>query len=111
MPVYPGRDNGPVKPGDYPRSAMRGQYTSAEFAGPIAALAGRPVIDKSGLTEKYSIFVYYAPPAPPSGPPPEFEAPDFFTAIQQQLGFKRESGKDNVEVVVVDHMERTPTEN
>jgi uncharacterized protein (TIGR03435 family) len=73
-----------VTPGDYPRSAMmRGQYTSAEFAGAIG---------------------------PPSGPPPEFEAPDFFSAIQQQLGLKLEVAKDNVGVVVVDHMERTATE-
>ena len=43
---------------------------------------------------------------------PEGEAPpDIFSAIQQQLGLKLESKKGPVEMIVIDHVEKTPTEN
>jgi uncharacterized protein (TIGR03435 family) len=34
-----------------------------------------------------------------------------FGAVQAQLGLKLEAKKGNVEIIVVDHMERTPTDN
>jgi bla regulator protein blaR1 len=42
-------------------------------------------------------------------PPPSSEAadapPPLFTAIQEQLGLKLESGKAEVEVMVIDHVD------
>jgi uncharacterized protein (TIGR03435 family) len=37
--------------------------------------------------------------------------PNLFRAIQEQLGLKLESTKTMVDVLVVDHIEKTPTEN
>jgi uncharacterized protein (TIGR03435 family) len=33
------------------------------------------------------------------------------TALQEQLGIKVESRKDKVDMLIVDHAEKTPTEN
>lgn len=43
---------------------------------------------------------------------PEGEAPpDLFAAVQAQLGLKLEAKKGPVEMIVIDHIEKTPTEN
>ena len=48
----------------------------------------------------------------PGGNPSDAEAPpDLFHAIQAQLGLRLDSKKGQVETIVVDHVEKTPTEN
>jgi uncharacterized protein (TIGR03435 family) len=68
---------------------------------------GRQVQDKTGLTGKYDITI--KPPAPPA----EGEAFDqsaMLFSLVEQLGLKLESGKSQVETLVIDHMEK-PTAN
>jgi len=55
-------------------------------------------------------------PAPEGGrgptPPSDAEAPsDIFHAVQAQLGLRLESKKGPVDTIVIDHIEKTPTEN
>jgi uncharacterized protein (TIGR03435 family) len=38
-------------------------------------------------------------------------APNLFTAIQEQLGLKLDPGKAPVQMLVIDHAERNPIEN
>jgi uncharacterized protein (TIGR03435 family) len=48
------------------------------------------------------------------GPDPnqgEFAPPDLFGALESQLGLRLEPKKVPVDVIVVDRMEKTPTEN
>jgi uncharacterized protein (TIGR03435 family) len=95
--------------------------TIAEFArGTLSDLAGRPVIDKTGLTGMYDFTLKYAPDGrvagplglispPPLGAPAQAldpDAPSLFVALQEQLGLKLENARGPVEVVVIDRMEQ-----
>jgi uncharacterized protein (TIGR03435 family) len=79
----------------------------------------KPVVDQSGLSEKYDFTVTFTPDAAQvvrlGGPPiPTADnpdaAPDVFAAFQQQLGLTLESTRAPVEVMVVDKVEK-PSEN
>ena len=41
----------------------------------------------------------------------DVSAPDFLTALQEQLGLKLEKAKVPVEVLVIDRVDRVPTRN
>lgn len=95
--------------------------TMEEFAGVMQAHLDRPVVDQTGLKGRFDFQLQWTPDetpfASPGGPgeppkPPERadSLPDFFTAIQQQLGLKLESTKAQVDVLVIDKVEK-PSEN
>jgi len=66
----------------------------------------QPVVDKTGLTGSYDIKLSYAPPNDPNS-----TLPDIFTAVQESLGLKLEPAKVPVDYLIIDHIDRTPTEN
>jgi uncharacterized protein (TIGR03435 family) len=88
---------------------------------------GKPITDATGLTGKYDFALTFEPeygkckdcvvgggdggPLPPPAAPPMGTTPILTVAIQQQLGLKLEQKKMPVDVVVIDHIEKTPTEN
>jgi uncharacterized protein (TIGR03435 family) len=89
----------------------------SQFAVGISGRVGRQVIDRTGLLGDWSFELSFAPspnaPPPPPGvdvPPGDPNAPDLFTAIQEQLGLKLESTKGPVDIFIVESIER-PTED
>ena len=87
----------------------------------LAQSVGRPVIDKTGLTSVYDFTLKWTPQpgsggltpfglplgGPPDAvPPADPDAPNLFTAVQEQLGLKLESARGPVEVVVIDRLEK-----
>lgn len=108
----------------------------AEFLGPYvriptgsvgySALGATPrITDRTGLTDKYDFKFEFAM-APQSQRPqlngeseePQstlespFHAPNILTALEKQLGLKLEKGaKVDLDVLVVDHVDKVPTEN
>ena len=89
-----------------------GTGTMAQLAKMVAGSAGRPVIDKTGLDGRYTYVLSFTPLAAQSpDQAADLGPPDIFTALQQQLGLKLEGKKGPVEVLAIDHMERTPVEN
>ena len=104
----------------YPKSTM--EMLAARLQGQL----GKPVTDATGLTGKYDIGLYWnastmrasAPAAAPSGGgPAPMAAPDgdggptLEKAIQDQLGLRLEAKKGPVDILVVDHVEKLPTDN
>ncbi|HEY4356742.1 MAG TPA: TIGR03435 family protein [Acidobacteriaceae bacterium] len=75
----------------------------------------RPVVDQTGLTGRYDLTVTFTPddslfnghslgfPKTADGVEP---APNLFEAIQQELGLKLTSEKTQVDVLVLDHVEK-----
>ena len=90
---------------------MIGVASMARLARNMAGAAGRPVVDKTGLDGEYSYLLTFSPLSAQSETAPDPAAPDFFAAVQQQLGLKLEPKRAPIEVLVIDHAERVPTEN
>lgn len=90
----------------------------AQIVQLLAQFTGRPVYDKTGLTGMYDFNMRWAVEpggaAGPLGPPPpgapplpvDPDAPNIYTAVQEQLGLKLENAKGPVDVTVIDRMER-----
>jgi len=76
-----------------------------------------PVLDMTGLTGFYDLTLDYVPeprPGDGKGATTAAEDPAGLTlpmAIQEQLGLKMEARKAPIEIIVVDHAEKAPTEN
>ena len=79
------------------------------FAGALQIAAGRVVVNKTGLPGSYKIAMNYdmmGARRPPSADPPLDAGPLVFSALQEQLGLRLEPAKGQVEVFVIDHIER-----
>lgn len=104
--------------------------TMSQFAIRIREVAAgyldHPVVDLTGLKGGYDFAVSWAPRNRIPGPrpqeaaasdsplPPAVEGPvplTLYEAVSRQLGLKLATQKHPVQVVVIDHMQRTPTEN
>lgn len=75
----------------------------------------RPVLDKTGLTGKFDFDLVWTPDETQFGGkgssmPADPNAPNIFTAFQEQLGLKLEPQKAPVDVLVIDGVER-PSQN
>lgn len=112
-----GRGNLPGFGGRGPGAVGVQNATMPEFADFLQArILERPVVDQTGLTDRYDFSFEWKPdlaqlgPNPPALPQNIEDRPDLLTAMRQQLGLKVESGKAQVEVLVVDKVTK-PTEN
>lgn len=90
--------------------------TMPALAGLLEGQLGHPVTDKTGLTGKYDFSVEFAPPsalARPSDPSalPADPGVNLGEAVQQQLGLRLEKGKTMRPYLVIDAIEKLPTEN
>ena len=99
-----GLGNGQSPPDGFIRVA--GNVTLEGLGFGISGLMGRPVINQTGLTGVYGIsFDYERDNSRP------VEATNLQRAMEDSLGLKLESRKVPVNVFVVDHVERIPSEN
>jgi uncharacterized protein (TIGR03435 family) len=101
------------------------QWTMEKFAEVVGLQLHKPVTDATGLKGKYDLSLYWAvasvraaPPQPsgpgaiPLAPAPENDSgPTFEQALQDQLGLRLEPKKGPVDFLIVDHIEKLPSEN
>jgi uncharacterized protein (TIGR03435 family) len=91
-------------------------FTMANFARFLSLQLQAQIIDETGLDGLYDMTLNYMPEAQLSsmsarGDDLRDAAPPLRVAIEQQLGLKLEARKGPVKTLVIDHMERIPTEN
>lgn len=81
----------------------------------LARVLQTPVIDSTGLTGRYDVTIDVAKYLEDFKPQAGGGIPDvvsiLMNGIQEELGLRLESKKMQVDLVVVDHAERTPAEN
>ena len=94
----------------------------SQLASSLTQIAGRTVLDKTGLTGKYDLKLHWTPDEvgtplkaadsaqPTNEPASTSSGPSIFTAVQEQLGLKLEASRGPVECLVIDHVEQ-PSEN
>jgi uncharacterized protein (TIGR03435 family) len=88
-----------------------------KLADLIAKQAGVPVADATGLDGVFDFTLEWSPSAdlklasPDGAASADTQGPSIFTALQEQLGLRLESGKGPVEVLAVDRILKSPSEN
>jgi uncharacterized protein (TIGR03435 family) len=75
------------------------------LARDLSGEVGIPVLDRSNLSGVYDIRLEWNPDEDTSEPAADTKA-SIFTALQEQLGLKLETGRAPVDVLIVDHAEK-----
>lgn len=69
------------------------------IASSLGESAGRPVFDKTGVSDWFQVKLEWSDAGQGGGP-------SIFTALQEQLGLKLESAESVFDDIVVDHIEK-----
>ena len=126
-PPGPGGDVTPVLPQDplgpqcgaisFPGWISGRRMTMAQLVVMLTQVTRRIVVDESGLTGEFDVDITFMPDQPVqlnggAAPPAlsQSDRPPLLTAIQEDLGLKLEPRRRDVDVLVIDRVER-PTEN
>jgi uncharacterized protein (TIGR03435 family) len=129
----PGGPRGMMRIGG--RGHMEAQgFTISGLADMLVNWVGRPVVDTTGIKGLYDFTLDFTPDEnslvgqkmlfgggpPAAGGGPEHrpdvkesgpESPSIFAALQEKLGLKLEARKEPVDIIVIDRVEKVPTEN
>lgn len=124
LPVYlllPGKGPAKVKPvsadgapelAGTPNGAFFHNQPISRFTFMLTRRMERPVLDKTGLTGVYDYTIDLSGLGFNGQPPQDPTAgPSIFTAVQDNLGLKLDAQRAPIEVLVIDEVEKIPTEN
>ena len=113
--------NGPklhaVESGRSHRNSDGGKLSAQKVSMPqladfLARHLDRPVVDKTELEGVFDFELRWGSDERGEAQKGTTDSgPSIFTAVQEQLGLKLQSQKLPVEILVIDHAERVPTEN
>jgi len=103
--VKPGAKSGISYEGKF-WSTMSAEKTNAgQLASLLSDRLDRPVLDKTAIQTPFPVNLEYRIDEN------DTTHPSLFGVLQERLGLKLQPAKGPVEVVVVDHIEKTPSEN
>ena len=89
------------------KGGLRLQNVSLDsLAGSLTRPTGRPVVNETGIKGNFDITLDYAPEGATNS-----EMPSLFTALQEQLGLQLVTRRVPIEMLVIDRVERVPSEN
>lgn len=104
--------------GSFGISGRNSQYTFTRISMPrfaefLSGNADRAVQDMTQLTGEYDFKLQFVRETltAPTDSSSESATPPLFTALQEQLGLKLIPRKAPLDILVIDHVEQTPTEN
>jgi uncharacterized protein (TIGR03435 family) len=93
-----------------PGTIESARASMTDLARQLSMVAGRTVLDRTGLTGDYYYAFQFAPlnagflQAPAN--PDSSLRPSLFTVLEEQLGLKLESSRGPVEIIVIDNIEK-----
>ena len=105
------------------RAHMSGRFSMPQLADYLSHRLGRPVLDQTALEGVYAVALDWVPDSTdepgsaPVSPPAAGEGttvasgPSIFTALREQLGLTLVATRGPVEILVIEHAEKVPTEN
>jgi uncharacterized protein (TIGR03435 family) len=86
------------------------RVTADMLAKVLSNQLGRPVKNATGFASAFDFTLQWTPDtASPVADDPQ--RPSLLTAVREQLGFRLVAKKMPVDVIVIDHVESTPTAN
>jgi uncharacterized protein (TIGR03435 family) len=92
-----------------PLATMSSTGTLKNFADFLARNrdVNRPVIDKTGIVGRYKMALRFSPFSSQASAD---AGPSLFKALQDQLGLRLEPAKGSIDVIVIDKMEKMPSQ-
>ena len=81
------------------------------FAGLLSNMLDRPVVNMTELKGIYDVDLEWSVDDIPDRTVQPNDPPSLFAALQEKLGLRLDTRKAPVDIYVIDHVERVPTEN
>lgn len=108
--IEPVADNGGHSTNSSRGKIVAERMTMAQLADTLSRQLRQPVSDMTDLKGAFNFTLTYMPDSGEEKPGGE-TGPSVYTALHEQLGLRLQARKIPVDIVVVDHVERTPTDN
>lgn len=107
----PSPGNGPSGFSDEKTGATAKHVTMSDLANKLSERLNRIVIDRTGLEGRYDLRIDTTPYLTAGGDGPPDLMSIFFAGLNDQLGLKLEAGRESVELLAIDSINKTPTAN
>ena len=91
------------------RARLSGKVTMQYFAGLLSNMLDRPVVDMTEIKGVYDVDLEWS--VDDATGRESDSTPSLSTVLQEKLGLRLDSRKTPVDIYVVDHVDRVPSEN